>query len=310
MCRNVCDWDYLVDYRMRRFHSTDSENSIIQSPKRACVEGSETSIVDEDSGDSVDSMCDNNSPATLEEVRTLLRELKNGQESFRKTIDEKFVSFTSQVTDKIDSLKDDLYMELGRLNNQVTRIEERIQALEDREDKRADFDVDTTVVVINMKEEREENVSEKCAQLIECGLGLRDIKPVQCKRLPGRDGKPGVVKVQLRTRQDKINVLQHKGELSKTQAYKRVYIRSSQTHEERLMRLNLQTLMNDLPNGNNYRFTGNGRLIKKTDEGQGSQQQQHERQQQQHERQQQQQQQQRQQQQQQQSNRGGNSRQS
>ena len=99
-------------------------------------------------------------------------------------------------------------------------------------------------------------------------LGLRGIVPVRCIRLDSKSNKPGVVKVQLKTKQDKITILyEQKEQLKQIPRYKRVYIRSAQTHEERIMRLNMQTLLNDLPNGDDYRFTGNGRLVKKDDQG-------------------------------------------
>ena len=59
-------------------------------------------------------------------------------------------------------------------------------------------------------------------------------------------------------------MLNAKYELGKKgSGFERVYVRSSQSHEERLIRLNTQTLISAMPNGEQYRMTMTGRLVKK-----------------------------------------------
>ena len=70
----------------------------------------------------------------------------------------------------------------------------------------------------------------------------------------------------MKTTQDKVNILRAKQELRKTKEYHRVYIRSSQSNEERLFRSNMETILGELPNRSRFRFTGNGRLIRKDEE--------------------------------------------
>ena len=49
-----------------------------------------------------------------------------------------------------------------------------------------------------------------------------------------------------------------------------MYVRSSQSHEERLIRLNFETLMKEIPAiGDSYRLTGSGRMVKKDQMGDG-----------------------------------------
>lgn len=251
---------------MIRSHSTDSEASQDQSPKRVCM-GEADCIAEESSTTNMASNVDH-----IQEIKSMLLDLKNSQDSLRKSMDSKLNSVTNTVANKIDSLKEDLYLELGRLESKVQKIEQRLTNLEERHQKEEEFPVDKSIIVINMREEKDEDTEKKCTELIQTGLGLREMKPVRCTRLTSRDGKPGIIKVQLRSKQDKISVLRHKNELNKTPPYKRVYIRSAQTHEERLMRQNLQVLMRDLPNSSEYRFTGNGRLVKKSEASQATQQ--------------------------------------
>ena len=79
-----------------------------------------------------------------------------------------------------------------------------------------------------------------------------------------KTNKPGLVKMEFNTIDDKVAVLRAKQNLSvKGGKYERVYIRSSQTHEERLMRLNFDTLLKEIPAmKDTHRITGNGRLVK------------------------------------------------
>ena len=58
--------------------------------------------------------------------------------------------------------------------------------------------------------------------------------------------------------------MQHKKNLKNSSQFTKVYLRSSQTHAERLIDLNFRKVLEELPNGNEFRMTGNGRLIKQS----------------------------------------------
>jgi hypothetical protein len=258
---------------MRRQYSTDSNNSQELTPKRTCrhnsteeAEGSNNceSFAEEEDIDT-DDISNMTDQATLKEIQTALKDIKNNQESLKKSLESRLDGVATQINESIKALRDDIYLELGRLESKVKKVEERLETIEERQPDQQ-YPVDSSVVVINLREDADELIETRCDELLTNGLGLRDIKPVRCIRLKTRDGKPGVVKIQLKTKEDKISVLRNKGELAKMPSYKRVYIRSAQTHEERMMRLNFKTLLGDMPNGSNYRFTGSGRLVQKEDD--------------------------------------------
>ena len=207
------------------------------------------------------------SGAAMAELRSMLIEVKNGQNRLCENLDKKLTTLTNTV----DNLRSDIFMELSRLNDKIKMVEERLEAVESAQPTQTEYSTDTTVVVINFREQPGESIADQCQKMLNEGLGLRQIKPVRCTRLLSRDSKPGLVKIQCATKQDKINILKNKGHLQSSTAYKRVYVRSAQTHEERMMRLNMQTLLKDLPHGDRYRFTGNGRLVKKTEQSGGQQ---------------------------------------
>jgi hypothetical protein len=248
--------------------TTPSKNSRIPTCKRVLASAEKKGPHPKKA--SIETMAgDDANSVSLVEIKEMLLNVMKDQDSMRKAIsklDSTSATSAATISSKIDKLREDMYVELGKLDSKVVTIEGRLNALEERQEAMGgeeEYPIDKSIVIINMREEEDEDPYRKCMDLIRNGLGLRDIKPVRCQRLMGREGKPGVIKVQLRSKQDKILSLNHKKELARTHPYKKVYIRSAQSHEERLMRLNLQTLMRDLPIGDNYRFTGNGRLVKK-----------------------------------------------
>ena len=108
-----------------------------------------------------------------------------------------------------------------------------------------------------------ENITEKAEKLVKDGVGLPDVPVVRAMRTPHREGRPGVVKIQVRHLEDEKKLLTSKKELKNgTNMYKKVYIRTSKSHLERLIDLNFRTLLQELPNGPAYRVTGSGRVIK------------------------------------------------
>ena len=60
-----------------------------------------------------------------------------------------------------------------------------------------------------------------------------------------------------------MDVLRAKTNLKKSRTFKSVYLRSSKSHTERILELNAKTLLSELPNGNLFRVTANGRIVMK-----------------------------------------------
>ena len=57
----------------------------------------------------------------------------------------------------------------------------------------------------------------------------------------------------------------NKSQLKEVQGFERVFLRSSKTHAERLMDVNFRTILSEIPRGNTFRITGNGRIVKQTE---------------------------------------------
>ena len=125
-----------------------------------------------------------------------------------------------------------------------------------------------TIVATNMPYSKGEDTYMKACDLLYNHMDMNSIHIVKAKRTPEREGKPGIVKIELGSTEEKISVLRQKSKLASSQSeYNRVYLRSSKPHVERLTEINFRTLLRELPNGNQYRMTGNGRIIRKDDDG-------------------------------------------
>ena len=132
----------------------------------------------------------------------------------------------------------------------------------------------TTIVTKGLSYQDNEDIQEKAKSLFSSGLGLRDISVVRAKRMRGYEGRPVVVKIQLQSLKDKKRVLLNKKELKNTQNYRRVFLRPSMSHTERIMDMNMRTLLRKIPGCENMWLTGHGKLVDSTasrDQSQGRQ---------------------------------------
>ena len=138
-----------------------------------------------------------------------------------------------------------------------------------------EFSSDTTIVAINVPYEQGEDIQQKMTNMIRRDLAV-NIMVKRVKRMPvpayqtGQQNrtrpKRGIVKIQLHSVQDKIAILREKQKLKNSRDYSYVYLRSSKSHAEHLMELNFKTILDMLPQGTDYRMTGNGKLVKKDGE--------------------------------------------
>lgn len=71
-----------------------------------------------------------------------------------------------------------------------------------------------------------------------------------------------MVKITFQTLEMKIKVLREKRKIRDTDNFSRVYLRSNKSHVERLGELNARTILKEMPNGKDFRITGNGRMVK------------------------------------------------
>ena len=149
--------------------------------------------------------------------------------------------------------------------SRMETIESRMTKLEEKQEKAEMFDYETTVVVTNLPFERGEDLGKKIDLLVKDGLRVHGLRILRVLRLNSKTDRPGLVKVQLESLDEKIRLLKAKRNLGLTEKYRKIFIRSSQSHAERMAQHNMKMILSVNPDLNkNYRLTGNGKLIPKT----------------------------------------------
>ena len=128
------------------------------------------------------------------------------------------------------------------------------------------FNLDVTIVAVNMPRNAQDDDLRLATRLLEA-VGCRNKKWIQVMRIPAREGRSGIFKVEFASKEDKIEILRRKATLKQSDEFKNVYLRSSMSHTERLSQLSFKTLLSA---GKDLRLTGNGRIIRKLDGGQNT----------------------------------------
>ena len=201
-------------------------------------------------------------------MKDIQKEQQSTSESLHLKIDDMENKISNNLEGQMKELKDYMMMELAKVNDKLGEMEKRITELERSQCTREPFSTDVSLVSFKVAYSAGEDVQAVAEELIQDtqqGLGLRNVRIVKAERTPMREGRPGIVKIELRNVDDKKAVLRAKTELRKTRKFRHVYIKGAQTHAERLIDLNFKIILNEMPKGDSYRVTGNGRLVKKAE---------------------------------------------
>ena len=208
----------------------------------------------------------------IDKMMKLLESLKKGQESLQKTFDSKLERLRNDVLAKIDdkirSVKVDMNLQLAGLERKIDDLESEMNSL--RSDPGfVDTSVNNcelTVIATNIPVRHDRPLIDTAKALISA-LGediARRSRITDVKRCPDRGtGKPPLLKIAFETMEQKVDVLRAKESPKNTREFKNVYLRSGKNHTERILELNAKTLLSQLPNGNQYRVTANGRIVNK-----------------------------------------------
>jgi hypothetical protein len=205
-------------------------------------------------------------------IKALLLELKDSQDRMKASFEQRLSnlekSIKGKMDDKFKDLKDYVEVEVEILNKKIMKLDDRVKDFENLaiSNQTEQFSPDVTVVAINLMERSNENIDEVVSDMISNGLCLPEIAPARVLRLKGKDGKPGIVKIQCLNKEDKISILRAKRNLADCSRYKKVFLRTSMSHSDRMMKLNFETILKELPGGNRYRIAGNGRIIANDDD--------------------------------------------
>ena len=222
----------------------------------------------------------------ISEVNIKLDRVIAEQASFRSEMEKRFADMSIVVDTKCQEIRDDLQGQIDQIREQTkdvddklyeidhTRTEEgvnfkaRMERVEEAAGNIGPFHPDVTVVVTGVRYSDGEDVVQKAQTLIQEGLGM-DTEVINALRTPHRNDKPGIVKIEFRTKEENIKILQNKGKLQEHQTYQRVYMRSSMSHAERVNQINTQVLLREIGVNHRYRISGNRNLLNRDQDRNG-----------------------------------------
>ncbi|KAK7929363.1 hypothetical protein WMY93_005758 [Mugilogobius chulae] len=127
------------------------------------------------------------------------------------------------------------------------------------------FDPIVSVIIVGLQQEDHEDLMAKVLDLLRNGLCCDPVPtPAAVERVRARGNKPGVVKVQLSSVEEKVAVLKRKAKLKEDVRFQRVFVASAKSHAERLLDLNFRALLRETFVGKDFYLAANGRLVKRT----------------------------------------------
>lgn len=213
-----------------------------------------------------------------------LRKSVEDQQSFRQSVEQRLSNLESNINVKIEaeckSIREDMAMELVKMSDKIKAVEASVQKLQvqashdigelqtrvgrvEESGEREAYSPARTIVATGIPFAQNEDIKSKAKDLVDKGLKVR-ARIINVERTPLREGnRPGIVKIELDTKEEKIEALRAKGRLATSERYKSVYIRSAQSHEERLLHQNTRLLLKEMGAEQRYRITGSGRLVTK-----------------------------------------------
>ena len=212
----------------------------------------------------------------LDKMQELLESLKKGQESLQKTFDSKLEKLRNEVVktifDKIRSVKVDLDLQFASLERRIELFESEMSSLK----ADAGFvdnsvnNCDITVIATNVHVRHDRPLMDTAKALISAlgtDVSHRSMITDVERCTDSGTGKPPLLKIAFESVEQKVEVLRVKKNLSNSSD---VYLRSSKAHTERILELNSKTLLLQMPNGNQFRVTGDRRIVKKDNLSGGS----------------------------------------
>ena len=184
------------------------------------------------------------------------------------------------TTDGLNKVRDELLLEISGLRKTVTELTTKYNNLKESYEKKIGdlernlaeaklpdkkpFDIESTVVITGLHYKHGENIKEVCQNLITNGLHLPSIEVQSAQRFGMRDGRPGIIKLEVKNLAEKLDILHAKGALKHNKVFERVFIRSSQSHEQRLLQQHTTEVLKLIGKENDFYFNGSGRLVKKS----------------------------------------------
>lgn len=126
------------------------------------------------------------------------------------------------------------------------------------------FNPNVLIIIVGLPFVDGKEAPERVKALLSDGLPCEPVpEVVNAERMVPKGRGRGIIRVEFRSLQDKVAVLRRKRSLRENKEFQRVYIHNAKSHTERLMDVNLRTLLKEFPWGKDYFLTGSGQLTRR-----------------------------------------------
>lgn len=241
------------------------------------------------SGDSLTSTVNNDPTISnkLDTVINAIKDIKINQDGMKRMFESKLdklrKDLLKNVDEKIQSLRDEISLDLGtetrRVDEVMTTIQSiqtRLSGVEQRNQTVSDDGTvmntsitnpldctDLTVTASGIPISENDDLMQKANDVIN-SLGTdvsSNVQVIAVTRLPNRfNNRPGLVKISFRNKEEKILVLKNKMKLKENDEFKKVFIKSSKSRVERLIERNTRSILKIIPQADTLRIDANGMI--------------------------------------------------
>ena len=181
-------------------------------------------------------------------------------------IDKKFQEVQGEIKSQLEKTLSDKFETLYRyIDSEIGKVTSRLDKLEQTSSQVAEFDPEKTIVAYHLPYSQTENVRDLAENFIRRGLNKPNIQVVNARRMRTRDDKPGPLKIEVKDKETKIELLRQKSQLPYTE-YSDVYARSSKSFQEHIHEVNMKTLLELCDTSGEYFVAGNGKIVKSQQE--------------------------------------------
>ena len=196
-------------------------------------------------------------------LRQLILDMRSGMDARINDLENAVKKHVNDALDqKLEEIKRLIDTGVGMMYTRVGELERRVSSMEEKSTH--EFAPEVSVVASGVEMVPDEDPMTVAQALVTNDLGLSHIRVVRATRTRQRvPTRPGILKIELKNTEDKINVLRSKINLKARRPG--LFLHSAESHTDRLMRLNFETILRETPNGDKFKISGSGRVIPKDD---------------------------------------------
>ena len=206
---------------------------------------------------------DNESVDPWTELASMRRSMDGMKDSLFARMDAMEKQLQCTMTAMFQNFRDEFHARIEDLENRMACFEERLESRPPA--STPPYDPENTIIANGVVQDENEDVMQKAKEIVQDGLGLDSTTVVRATRVPSRGTQPGLMKIEFPDVNTKVTALRAKQRLQNYDENGRIFIRSAKSHVERIIEINFRMLLKELPNGNQFRITSNGRLVRKDD---------------------------------------------